>query len=206
LSDVDSNTRQQCFRTFVGSFAGACVLFFPPPLLLLIRLPHRWGLTIGGIVLDSQLQRGLPSAVASNISRSGSSTLAYALIPPPSLELRLEVQDTFAGALGTVWLVLARSGVCPGAGRGCIAAHRAPSSVIHPHALASPRRPHYPRASSTAVLFRGAAAGELPYVIPPLAAAPGLCHDALSRRSGVEEVRLRCVGAAARSVGHTATL
>jgi hypothetical protein len=35
--------------------------------------------------------------------------LAYALIPripTLSLELRLEVQDAFAGALGTVWLVL----------------------------------------------------------------------------------------------------
>ncbi|KAJ7800735.1 hypothetical protein B0H14DRAFT_1686690 [Mycena olivaceomarginata] len=38
----------------------------------------------------------------------------------------------------------------------------------------------------------------LPYpshLIPPRAAAPGLCHDALSRRRGVEEVRLRCGGA-----------
>ncbi|KAJ7743297.1 hypothetical protein B0H14DRAFT_3514921 [Mycena olivaceomarginata] len=51
-----------------------------------------------------------------------------------------------------------RSGVCPGAGRGCIAAHRASSSVIHLH---SQRRAHYTRASSTAVLSIGAAAGEL---------------------------------------------
>ncbi|KAJ7769744.1 hypothetical protein B0H14DRAFT_352483 [Mycena olivaceomarginata] len=164
---------------------------------------------------------------------------------------------------------------CPGAGRGCIAAHRAPSSVIHPHALA----PNVARTTHerllTAVLSIGAAAGELSHpkllprrscgpglsdrsdgcrrlsslvwdsttptdhcllstfcpshlhraghrrppasspacctfrypshLIPPRAAAPGLCHDALSRRRGVEEVRLRCGGAgeqAARSGGH----
>ncbi|KAJ7328843.1 MFS general substrate transporter [Mycena albidolilacea] len=88
---VAQNARALAFLTFVGSFAGV------------------WGLTIGGTVLDNQLQRGLPSAVTSNISRSGSSMLAYALIPRiPTLplELRLEVQDAFAGALGMVWLVL----------------------------------------------------------------------------------------------------
>ncbi|KAJ7812093.1 MFS general substrate transporter [Mycena olivaceomarginata] len=88
---VAQNARALAFLTFVGSFAGV------------------WGLTIGGTVLDNQLQRGLPSAVTSNISRSGSSMLAYALIPrilTLPLELRLEVQDAFAGALGTVWLVL----------------------------------------------------------------------------------------------------
>ncbi|KAJ7759690.1 hypothetical protein B0H14DRAFT_384481 [Mycena olivaceomarginata] len=54
-----------------------------------------------------------------------------------------------------------RSGVCPGAGRGWIAAHRTPSSVIHPHALAaSQHRAHYTRAPATAVLSIGAAAGE----------------------------------------------
>ncbi|KAJ7769751.1 hypothetical protein B0H14DRAFT_352587 [Mycena olivaceomarginata] len=66
---------------------------------------------------------------------------------------------------------------CPGAGRGCIAAHRAPSSVIHPRApAASPRRAHYTRASSPAVLSIGAAAGELSP--PQLAAEKILRHGA----------------------------
>ncbi|KAJ7817383.1 hypothetical protein B0H14DRAFT_1387844 [Mycena olivaceomarginata] len=72
-----------------------------------------------------------------------------------------------------------RSGVCPGAGRGCIAAHRAPSSVIHLHTLAaSQRRAHYTRASSTAVLSIGAAAGELS---PPQAAAEKISRDGAER-------------------------
>ncbi|KAJ7793325.1 hypothetical protein B0H14DRAFT_150041 [Mycena olivaceomarginata] len=60
--------------------------------------------------------------------------------------------------------------MCPGAGRGCIAAYCAPSSVIDLHALtASQRRAHYTRASSTSVLFIGAA-GRL---FPPQVAACG---------------------------------
>ncbi|KAJ7824993.1 hypothetical protein B0H14DRAFT_2596899 [Mycena olivaceomarginata] len=72
-----------------------------------------------------------------------------------------------------------RSGVYPGAGRGCITAHRASSSLIHPHALAaSQRRAHYARASSTAVLSIGAAAGELSL---PQVAAEKILGDGAER-------------------------
>ncbi|KAF7340868.1 MFS general substrate transporter [Mycena sanguinolenta] len=89
---VSQNARALAFLTFVGSFAGV------------------WGLTIGGTVLDNQLQLRLPSSFISDISYSHrSSMLAYALIPRISalpLGLRLEVQKAFAEALSTVWLVL----------------------------------------------------------------------------------------------------
>ncbi|KAJ7708559.1 hypothetical protein B0H14DRAFT_715732 [Mycena olivaceomarginata] len=65
-----------------------------------------------------------------------------------------------------------RSGVCPGAGRGWIAAH-------HPHALpAYQRRAHYMRAPPTAVLSIGAAAGELS---PPQVAAEKISRDGAER-------------------------
>ncbi|KAJ6510795.1 MFS general substrate transporter [Mycena sanguinolenta] len=89
---VSQNARGLAFLTFVGSFAGV------------------WGLTIGGAVLDNQLQLRLPSSFISDISQSHrSSMLAYALIPHISaldLNLRLEVQKAFAEALDVVWFVL----------------------------------------------------------------------------------------------------
>ncbi|KAJ7242380.1 major facilitator superfamily domain-containing protein [Mycena haematopus] len=93
---VAQNARALAFLTFVGSFAGV------------------WGLTIGGTVLDTQLQHRLPAAFLSNSNSHSHSPLAYALIPRIAglpLSLRGEVQTAFAEALGVVWQQLQALGL-----------------------------------------------------------------------------------------------
>ncbi|KAJ7765993.1 hypothetical protein B0H14DRAFT_3510087 [Mycena olivaceomarginata] len=83
-----------------------------------------------------------------------------------------------------------RSGVCPGAGRGCIAAHRALSSIIHLHALpASQRRAHYTRASFTAVSFIGRSRKTLPTPREDRACGAGLSDRIDGRRCTSSLVR-----------------
>ncbi|KAJ7778884.1 hypothetical protein B0H14DRAFT_326932 [Mycena olivaceomarginata] len=100
-------------------------------------------------------------------------------------------EGSTAPARSRVLSTPSRSGVRPGAGRGCIAAHRALSS-IHPRALpASPRRAHYTRASSAAVLSIGAAAGELspPHLLPRRSCGTGLSDRSDGRRCPSSLVR-----------------
>ncbi|KAJ7729130.1 hypothetical protein B0H14DRAFT_3518391 [Mycena olivaceomarginata] len=72
-----------------------------------------------------------------------------------------------------------RSGVCPGAGRGCIAAYCAPSSLIHPHALvASQRRVHYKR---LLLRFYPSAQRQESELSPPQVAAEKILRDGAER-------------------------
>ena len=63
-----------------------------------------WGVTVGGAILQNELQRKLPAAFLASFPRGGE--IAYAMIPIiPTLEqpLKDQVRDTFGEALKVVW-------------------------------------------------------------------------------------------------------
>jgi hypothetical protein len=68
-----------------------------------------WGITIGGAILQNQLQTRLPQEFFEQIQLSSRDTLAYAAIPLiPALpeELKAQVQKAFADSLRVVWIAL----------------------------------------------------------------------------------------------------
>lgn len=68
-----------------------------------------WGVTIGGTILQNELQKKLPSSFLAMFPTAGVQ-IAYAAIPTiPSLPepLRTEVRTAFASSLREIWIVMA---------------------------------------------------------------------------------------------------
>jgi hypothetical protein len=70
-----------------------------------------WGITIGGTVIQNELEKKLSASVIQSVPQG--TAIMYALIPELSTfpsQTRLEVQAAFASSLAVLWQVMASIG------------------------------------------------------------------------------------------------